>query len=117
MRCTDVIPYKLIDKCSKEIDRTRSVQVRLSRYQATLFRTKLEMMVRSSSAKSSWVSIGYTVKFLFTVSAILLTCPQVAMLSDYYEFDSNVLARVSFEQTPKGVLVTFSPRVCDKARA
>ena len=105
-----VIEYKDIVACSRSIDKSEPSIVRLSPYQAWLFRSKLKLMVNAGDKGSIPADIFDTLKFLFIVAAIFLTCPKVAFLGDYFDFDADVFQRIEFEKASGSVFIQFRPR-------
>lgn len=106
-----VIEYKDIVACARSIDKSKPSIVRLSQYQAWLFRSKLKLLINAGVKCSVPKNIFDTAKFLFIVVAIFLTCPKVAFLGDYFDFDADVFQRIEFEETAGSVLVRFRPRI------
>ena len=104
-----VIEYKNIVACSRSIDKSKPSIVRLSPYQAWLFRSKLKLMVSAGDKGSVPANTFDTLKFLFIVAAILSTCPKVAFLSDYFDFDVDVFQRIKFEKASGSVFIQFHP--------
>ena len=105
-----MIEYKDIVVCARTIDKNKPNTVRLSPYQAWLFRSKLKLMVNAGEKCSVPANIFDTLKFLFIVAAILLTCPKVAFLGDYFDFDADAFQRIEFEKASGGVFIQFRPR-------
>ena len=110
MDFSKVIEYKDIVSCSRSIDKSKPNIVRLSSYQAWLFRLKLKLLVNAGDRCSVPANIFDTLKFLFVVAAVFLTCPKVAFLGDYYDFDSDVFQRIEFKEVLGSVLIQFHPR-------
>ena len=104
-----VIEYKDIVVCARTIDKSKPNTVRLTPYQAWLFRSKLKLMVNAGEKCSVPANIFDTLKFFFIVAAILLTCPKVAFLGDYFDFDVEAFQRIKFEKVSGYVLIQFRP--------
>lgn len=104
-----MIEYKDIVACLRSIDKSKPCLIRLSPYQAWLFRLKLKLMVNAGNKCSVPTNILDTLKFLFVIAAIFLTCPKVAFLGDYFDFDADVFQRIEFRETTGSVLIQFRP--------
>ena len=104
-----MIEYRDIVIYSRSVDKSKPSTVRLSPYQAWLFRSKLKLMVNAGDKFSVSTNILDTLKFLFVIAAIFLTCPKVAFLGDYFDFDADVFQRIEFKEAPGSVLIQFRP--------
>ena len=105
-----VIEYKDIVTFARSVDKYKLNTVRLSPYQAWLFRLKLGLMISAGDRCSFLRTILDTLKFLFVITTIFLTCPKVAFLGDYFDFDVKVLQRIEFQEVTGAVLIQFHPR-------
>lgn len=107
---SDPIEYKDIFVPYGKIDKSKLISVRLSRYKAWLFRTKLNLMVHAGDNNTVGVKVLDTLKFFLVTIAIIFTCPRVMALSDYFDFDTEVLSRIDFDADSDEVILRFHPK-------
>lgn len=110
MMDSEPIKYKDIFVPYRKIDKSKPIAVRLSRYKAWLFRTKLHLMVHAGDKSTFGAKVLDTLKFFLVTTAIIVTCPRVMALSDYFDFDSEALSRIDFDDDSGEVILRFHPR-------
>lgn len=104
-----IISYREISY-TESVDKSQTIRVALSRYQAFLFRSKIQMQKQIN--KKNFIS-DLLDKFMFslTMLAIFISCPRVAFLSYFHDVDSIGLEKIEFQKYGDKVLVIFNPRV------
>lgn len=113
----EIIKYSEIPLRSRNLNKAKPVRVRLSKYQAWLFKKKLEMMCDALVNRSMLGKLVDTGQFLFVLILIFLTSPKISFLSDYYDFDVTVRDRIEFGGFEGDVLVTINPSPAQKTGA
>lgn len=108
---SDAIEYKDIFVPYRMIDKSKLIAVRLSRYKAWLFRTKLHLMVHARDKDTVVAKVLDTLKFFLVTTAIIITCPRVMALSDYFDFDTEALNRIDFDDDSDEVILRFHPKL------
>lgn len=103
-----IINYKEIPKYADYAAATnRQITVILSKYQAFLFGQKIKMMQRIPS-KIFLVNAYNTMKFMFVLLAIFISCPRVAFLSDFHGTDKKSLEGIVFQEHGDEVMIIFN---------
>jgi hypothetical protein len=106
---SDAIGYSAISEAARELEKSKSHRVLLSRAQAEYFRRHL-MMMCGMRRRASNTPRFEGIRFHILQLTILLRFPRLLELAYFYDIDDATTERVRFEEVAEGTMVTFLPK-------